>query len=172
MTWRLSFWGNYFRPTPVSLWQSDLGSMGVSDHCYTRSKDLLAIRATGSMGTKALLLVSYRSHDQYVTPGIKVPCTLVHPFHNNSFHAFYQGSLVPCTFVPLSLVHSLHNTSFYILLIGWLVPSSLVHSYLILCMLVPSSFVHLSLVFRTFIIYNNSLLILGSSSLVHSYLQY
>ena len=46
---RLSFWGNYFLPTPVSLWRSDLGPMGVSDHCYTRSDDLLAIGATGSM---------------------------------------------------------------------------------------------------------------------------
>ena len=44
-----SNWGKYFRPTPVSLWRSDLGLMGVSDHCYTRSDDLLAIRATGSI---------------------------------------------------------------------------------------------------------------------------
>ena len=51
ITGRLSFWGNYFRPTPVSLWWSDLGPMGVSDHCYTRSDDLLAIGAMGSMLT-------------------------------------------------------------------------------------------------------------------------
>ena len=49
ITGRLSFWRNYFRPTPVSLWRSDLGPMGVSIHCYTRSDDLLANRATGSM---------------------------------------------------------------------------------------------------------------------------
>ena len=50
ITGRLSFWGNYFWPIPVSLRRSDLGPMGVSDHCFTRSDDLLAIGATGSMG--------------------------------------------------------------------------------------------------------------------------
>ena len=52
ITGRISFWGNYFWPTPVSLWRSDLGPMGVSDHCYTRSDDLLAIVATGSMAIR------------------------------------------------------------------------------------------------------------------------
>ena len=97
---------------------------------------------------------------------LQVSKYLIHPFHYNSFHVFYQGSLVPCTFVPSSLIHSLHNTSFYILLIGWLVPSSLVHSSLVLHRLVPSSCVHLSLILRTFFTYNNSLLTLGSSSLI------
>ena len=55
ITGRLSFWGNYFRPTPVSLWRSDLEPKGVSDHCYTRSDDLLAIGATGSMGGGGLI---------------------------------------------------------------------------------------------------------------------
>ena len=44
---------NYFRTTPVSLWRSDLGPMGVSDHCYTRSNDLLAIGSDGEYGLKA-----------------------------------------------------------------------------------------------------------------------
>ena len=50
ITGRLSFWGNYFMPTPVSLWRSDLEPMGVSDHCKTRSDDLLAIGSDREYG--------------------------------------------------------------------------------------------------------------------------
>ena len=53
ITGRLTFWGNYFLPTPVSLWRSDLEPKDVSDHCYTRSDDLLVIGSDGEYGSPA-----------------------------------------------------------------------------------------------------------------------
>ena len=81
------------------------------------------------ISTKALLLVSCRSCDRYVTFGIAISRTLVHSFHNNSFHIFIIGLLIPRTFVQSFLVHPIHYTSFHALLIGRLVPLFLVHSH-------------------------------------------
>ena len=69
ITGGLNFWGNYFLPTPVSLWRSDLRPMGVSDHCYTRSDDLLTIGVTGSMSSfLAELHTRWRSGRELMTP--------------------------------------------------------------------------------------------------------